>query len=842
MPSEKSSKNTTKKMNILLEIKDYDNVNQCFIMNDGTYFDILKLRCRDLLNADEDSIVNECYALLKWMKTFQYEYEIVGLNFPVNTTEQQSSVEHIMRRTENPQNAHYLNQKLNELKIIDNKMIEKQFYLFLFFDDIDTLTLERNKVLNQLGRVSLIESIERFYKELILFKINNKTRPISKERINEQYVMNNYQLSDEEKKENESLGYNKSLMESIGVIGNIDFSSNDRYTVTGTGYEACVYIHEYPESLDFHWLCILFNLQNAITTVHIKPENMREVKKNIQKSLGEQESRINMAQNSTDVRDARQEYAENLQTYEEIRSLGEIILGVGIRIYLSATTISELDTIVADTIDSLDSDNFKAAVFLNEQEFDFKAIYQPMSKQKNNVLCYRPGNPFKATTLAFGNPLHFSSLMDSHGDYLGLTKSTNGPVIWDPFAKTSRRKSYNGVVWGMMGSGKSTLLKKIEKSMVIRGNFVRGFDVSGEWIDLVLSQGGRMIALDGTAGKINHLEVLRTAETEETCYKLHLSKCSLIYRYLKPSATDDEIFEYENLLTMLYQSIGMIDDYGNPTNGRITGLPHNEYPTYSDLLNYLTQLLSDTDMEGLSKAEKAEAESQVAEFIKIKRTLQNVITTSGDIFDGHTTIENILESQVVFYDIRGLARMKETVFDAVMFSALSLAYDNLIQIGTIMKEKWELWESGDHENGLHWLDITRFMILVDEFHRIVNSHKVMAIEQILLYEREARKYFGGIWFASQSVNDSVPDEGDSYGVEQLKKVFELCQYKIVMQQDTPNIPKLKKLFKGEIPDAELDLVPRLETGECILNIQGDTNVLMSIFISDEEKEAFRGGA
>ena len=831
-------------MKKLTGIIDYDDVNKCFVKDDGSYFDIIKLPGQDLLNSDEDTTLYAIYTFLKWIKTYNGEYEIIGMNFPVDTSEQQLYFEHIIARTENPQHLYYLNQKLQEVQIIDKKMIEKQFFIILFYDNLDDLNNMREKTFYMLGKAGMVEELPRFYKELVCYKFNNKNLPVPKERIRQHVHQGSkmFDITEEQKKKNKDAGYNIELLQNIGVVGNISFPTDDKYVKTGTGYEACVYVYAYPEKLDRHWLMKLFNIDNAITSVHISPRDMKEVKKNINKSLGEQESRIQMASKATEIRDARTKYTENLQLYEEIRSLGEIILSTGIRIYLSASTYRELDDLVSGVIADLDGDTFKACVYLNEQESDWKAIYTPYSKQKKNPLTMRKGNPFKATTLAFGYPFHYSSLMDASGDYMGLTCSTKGPVMADFFLKTKTRKYYNSVIWGEMGSGKSTILKKQFKSRAIRGDFIRGFDVSGEWIDLVNEFGGTLISLDGTEGRINDWEVLKTAEDEATCYRQHTGKLSTIYRYLKSSATDDEVFEYENLISKLYEKMGLIDQTGRPVNNQITQLDHAVYPTYSIFLKYLEDTIENTSFENLSDAQRLELEASVAEWVKIKRVIKNLVDNYGAIFDGPTTIEDPINTQIVFYDIRALAKMKDNIFDAVLFKALSLNYDNVIRIGTVMKSKWEQWEAGDHENGLHLWDVSYFLIIVDEFHRIINARKLMAVEQILSYEREARKFFGGIWFASQSINDSIPDNSDDYGVEQIRKIFELCQYKIILQQDSSTQDKYKRIFQGEIPESQIEQIPTFETGKCIINIKGDKSIMMDVFITEEEKLLFKGGA
>ena len=90
-------------INDLTGINHYDKVLNCFITNDETYIDILKIRGHDLLNTDQDKVTYECYSILKWIKTYPFEYEFVGMHFPVDTTEQQLYFEHVLNRTENPQ-------------------------------------------------------------------------------------------------------------------------------------------------------------------------------------------------------------------------------------------------------------------------------------------------------------------------------------------------------------------------------------------------------------------------------------------------------------------------------------------------------------------------------------------------------------------------------------------------------------------------------------------------------------------------------------------------------------------------------------------------------------------
>lgn len=63
------------------------------------------------MNTDQDKVTYDCYSLLKWIKTYPFEYEFVGMHFPMDTTEQQLYFEHVLNRTENPQYQYYLRGK-----------------------------------------------------------------------------------------------------------------------------------------------------------------------------------------------------------------------------------------------------------------------------------------------------------------------------------------------------------------------------------------------------------------------------------------------------------------------------------------------------------------------------------------------------------------------------------------------------------------------------------------------------------------------------------------------------------------------------------------------------------
>ena len=73
------------------------------------------------------------------------------------------------------------------------------------------------------------------------------------------------------------------LLQEISPAG--DLLHYESYSRTGTGYEACVHIYDYPEVLDDYWLTNPCNQENTIVTISIHNEDQNEVKKNLNRSI-----------------------------------------------------------------------------------------------------------------------------------------------------------------------------------------------------------------------------------------------------------------------------------------------------------------------------------------------------------------------------------------------------------------------------------------------------------------------------------------------------------------------------------------------------------------------------
>lgn len=621
------------------------------------------------------------------------------------------------------------------------------------------------------------------------------------------------------------------LLNEIKPAGGITFK-DVKYITTGSGYEGCIHIYRFPENIDTYWMAKVCNINGTVALVDISTDNMSEVKKNLNKSMKEQVGRKIGARDFAELYDADKRLDEMKRMYDEIKSYNEVIKLVHIRIFLADRSFESLEKKIKNIMDKLETDSgFLTTIYLNESKSEYKSMTRSYKKQKEEMF-FPKGQSLTATGVAHGDPFHFSSLDDETGEFLGTTPC-GGNVLLDIFQKTSTRLYYNFLAIGEMGSGKSTLLKKQFKSNAIKGNYVRTFDISGEFTILTKTLGGKVIKLDGSEGILNPLEILKAGDDENISFTRHISKVSTFYKFLVGGSVDaEEIAEFEDVLKQLYSNFGLWSD--DRRNIQCTGLPAASYPTFTDYLNFLTESMEEMQNEKYSHLEEQVVVKTLLLRDKIRKVIKNIVDTYGTLFDGHTSIDNILDEQIVTFDISTLKELKDEVFDAMIINIISLCWDNCVTNGKLMLNMLR-------EGKIRLWDVTRFLILIDESHRWLNAKKTHALDLVSVYLREARKYFGGIGLASQRAADYVPEGSDSDAVNKLKNIFELTQYKFVFRQSSNAKKLLYQIFDGELTGTQIEKIPKLEIGQCILLISGDKNIEFKVHLTKDEDMLFSGG-
>ncbi len=623
--------------------------------------------------------------------------------------------------------------------------------------------------------------------------------------------------------------YNPSFLYKIQPAGGVKFEEN--YAKTGNGLETCIQIFDYPAHVQSFWLYDLLNMNNAITSIDIAPTEQSEIVNNINNSLREQLDRFYHEKDQTEKISAETKYQEITQIFNEISKAGESVKQMTIRIYISGRTTKEFEDKVNTVLQDLEGWGFKGTIFLNEIEYEWSALYKS-SSEISKCPNKRVGKPIGANSLAAGYPFHFTKLNDNDGAYLGRT-STGGNVLFDLFHKDSTRKYYNGLFVGTMGSGKSTGLKKLYLDNAIRGNIIRVIDVTGEFENLTNKLGGKMISLDGTNGIINPLQILKTSEKESVSFMQHLSKITTFYKFLSPNAPDEIYKEFELLIRKLYIEFGIYDPDMPEGKLNLTGLKKEEYPIFSDLLELTRKELYSDLQRNIVKDSISENKEKRLESIEL--SIRSIVNNYGFLFNGTSSIDDITNQQIVCFSIRSLTQMKTEIFNAQMYNILNILWDNMLQNGTKYKDLFD-------RKKVRWEDIVRYLIIIDEAHRIINPDNIMAVKFLTNFEREARKYFAGLMYASQSIRSFVPEGTSSESANEIKTLFELTQYKFIMQQDADSLKTLRTVFAGSLSESELKKIPFLATGQVILAINSTGNIAFNLQASENELTLFQGGA
>lgn len=623
----------------------------------------------------------------------------------------------------------------------------------------------------------------------------------------------------------------------IQPAGNIIFKEN--YVKKGDGFETCVEIYDYPETVRNFWLRTITNsnVENLIVTIDISTMNNEIVDKVLEENLKENRYRKNNERNITDRLKSNTDYQKSILLHDKLYSNSINIKLVKIRIFLFDKSLKNLESEVVKLLNYLNGKSFKASIFLNELEYEYKSIYHPFKYQANSFYNKRNGKEITSETLGAGLDYNFSYLHDENGLIYGTTKG-GGYVIFNPFLKNEQRKSYNGILMGKMGSGKSTFLKKLALNNYILGTKIRCFDASGEFKYLVKKSNGKMINLNNPNNIINPLQIYKCSlnnssdedieenfdnetdnEIRTKFYQNHLSKFQIFFRYLSPNLDETYFDELSILLDDFYNKI----NFYKITNGEkifinITELNSNEYPILSDFLTYINTIYND-ETDNLRK--------ERLNVLELK--LKTIVNVYGMLFNGYSTID-IQNEDLVVFNIKELATLPNNIFSAVIFNILNILWQEMINNVDISK----------YGNNIKDVKLNNYLVIIDEAHRILNDDlDNKTIKFFIDFEREARKYLGSIWLSYHTIDDAVKNDNVK---KEINKIFNLSQYKVIFEQDIQLKEKLMSVFKDSITETEIDKISRFQIGECLLSLNTDNNIIFKVSLGlDNERELIATG-
>ena len=641
-------------------------------------------------------------------------------------------------------------------------------------------------------------------------------------------------------KEEEENKIDYEFIDNIQAKTNIIFKEN--FVKKGDGYETCIHIHTFPTEVGKCWLKTItddLDMENVIVTIDIGTMDKNTIDKKLETNLIENLDRKKSQRKLTEKLKSGTDFDDSVSLHQKIYTSGITIKLVHIRIFVYADSLENLESDINKVLHYLKAKHFKAGIYLNELEAEYKSLYNSYTIQSTKFT-KRYGKEINSDVLGAGIDYHFSSLDDDEGTFYGMTR-TNGAVIFNPFLKNDFRKSYNGIIMGQMGSGKSTFLKKLTLNEYIKGNRVRVFDASGEFKKLINYADGKIINLNNSKNIINPLQVYKsnfidTSEDEKNIeiselakvdldekdnkfYQNHISKVTLFFKYCSPDLKEEYLDEFEILLDEFYENIGFFERKNNlKIFNNLTNRKTEDYPVLSDFLEYI-KIVYDKEQDEFRKKR----------IDKIKLKLTKLVNSNGILFDGKSTID-IQNEDLVVFNIKELATLPNNIFSAVIFNILNILWQEMINNVDISK----------YGNNIEDVKLNNYLVIIDEAHRILNDDlDNKTIKFFIDFEREARKYLGSIWLSYHTIDDAVKNDNVK---KEINKIFNLSQYKVIFEQDIQLKEKLMSVFKDSITETEIDKISRFQIGECLLSLNTDNNIIFKVSLGlENERELIATG-
>ena len=213
----------------------------------------------------------------------------------------------------------------------------------------------------------------------------------------------------------------------------------------------------------------------------------------------------------------------------------------------------------------------------------------------------------------------------------------------------------------------------------------------------------------------------------------------------------------------------------------------------------------------------------------------NAEAAQGDMLDGITRFPDLSGEQVVTFDIQGLHAQGEAIFNAQLYSVLTLLSADIIKNGQKLRK--QLADGILDENLISW-----YYLNIDEVENIINPKFSFGVEFLASMMEQMRKNFCAITMAAPTIKDLIMagSTHDPY-ILAVQKIFSLFQIRFFFQISDDDIPRLATALGGSTTADELQSLTKLQRGHCLMNINGDRNIQFKVDLTADEERRYGGG-
>ena len=645
------------------------------------------------------------------------------------------------------------------------------------------------------------------------------------------------ELSKRRQRQLKADGYDLVFLSQIQPQGNIAFASNDRCWTSGDGYNTVLHIYQYPsEDLDQFWLSDLMLIPGTRAFLSTYRENNRVLRQEITDSIEEKSTRITGNSKLTANQQELDEIQDLQELNREITKKNISMLGMYVRIFVSASTKEELFRKVEEIKDK--TSNFKSTILSGELDFEYHAPFIPAQYQID-LPNRRRGIPVKAHDLAGGYFFNHTKLEDQRGVYMGWTP-TRGAVNFNFLERDERRTRSFMIISGNPKMGQRSFLLKHTDGLYAKGNFIRNFDANGTFLDQTRKQHGLILDLSGEANRINIFQVFPTVTNEEgtevdkkKSYNLHIEKLKNIFKLLNDEATGDDLTSLGQILNEFYIEEGLWarNPTLNPEKLKATELVAEEYPILSDFVMYVE------DYQDKLQSKKHTNKIELSSVNRIYNTFNELLTTNADMFEGTTEFQDISTEQVVTFDLSGLKAIPN-LLNAQIFSVLSLVSADIVNHGKRCKQ---ILKASPEKSEM---DMPHYIVNISEAQTLINPKYESSVKLLADIIDSMGENFAGVVLSVNSLRGILFESGsatykDPY-VTAVQRIFGLMQYRVFAQTDDTSVPLLANALSGSMNQSELETLPRLTKGQLFMNISSVGNIVFNQQLLAPETERYGG--
>lgn len=152
----------------LLRIENYEG----YIVLKDNYLEVLQIESKDILSLSENGVNTNIYNFQTFLRSYQSDFKLVVMDFPVDTSSQQRYIEYKMKTCKNESYKEFLKDRLKELKEIGNET-DVEYYIFIFGKTKESLKDKIDSFKELFFDIADIHDLDKEKRIKILYKLNN---------------------------------------------------------------------------------------------------------------------------------------------------------------------------------------------------------------------------------------------------------------------------------------------------------------------------------------------------------------------------------------------------------------------------------------------------------------------------------------------------------------------------------------------------------------------------------------------------------------------------------------------------------------------------------------------